>query len=288
MLGIIGGTGLYQMEELAVITKHQVKTPFGSPSDEIIEGAFDCDGKKISVFFLPRHGKNHGFLPHEVNYRANIWALKSLGVTKILSISAVGSLQQEIAPGHLVIPDQYFDFTKGRRASTFLGDGLTAHVSTAKPTCPIMTELLPTLAEKVGATFHTKKSYACVEGPRFGTKTESFFLKNAGNHIVGMTNVPEAFLAREAQICYSTLAVATDYDCWLDDPSTHVSMDKVIALYQKTLATVKQMLPRLAKEMDQSKKSCSCHHSLEGAVMAHREDLKPLQQQILDFLLVRP
>jgi 5'-methylthioadenosine phosphorylase len=280
MIGIIGGTGLYQIEGIDVLESREVETPFGRPSAPVLLGRVGAS----DVAFLPRHGKKHEILPGEINFRANIWALKSVGVRRILSVSAVGSLSEKVRPGELVIPDQYLDFTKGRRVGTFFGDGLVAHVSTAEPSCSAFAEGVEQAAGAIGVSLHRNKTYACVDGPRLGTRAESFFLRNAGGaHIVGMTNVPEAFLAREAQLCYCTLAVVTDYDCWMDDPSQHASVDKVMALYQKNIDRVKTIIERLISNPSEFE-ACSCGKSLEFAVLTREESLRPDQKKILEFL----
>jgi 5'-methylthioadenosine phosphorylase len=204
MLGIIGGTGLYKIDGLSKISTRTVHTPFGSPSADTVIG--ELDGQRIA--FLPRHGLHHQILPSEINFRANIWALKSVGVRKIISVSAVGSLRKEIRPGDLAILAQYFDWTHGTRIGTFFGDGLVAHVSTARPACPALMTRIAQTAAKNGMQIHMGKTYGCVQGPRLGTMAESHFLRSAGCDLVGMTNIPEAFLAREAQLCYSTIAIA--------------------------------------------------------------------------------
>src|SRR6185437_10884827 len=196
MIGIIGGTGLYQMDELRVTDVREAATPFGSPSSPIVLGVL----QDRDVAFLARHGLHHNLLPSEINYRGNVWALKSLGVRTILGVSAVGSLREEIRPGDLALPSQYLDFTKGLRASTFFGRGLVAHVSTAHPTCRSTAAVVARTARALELRLHEDKTYACIEGPRFGTRAESFFLRTAGADLVGMTNVPEAFLACEAQL----------------------------------------------------------------------------------------
>lgn len=262
MLGVIGGTGLYKMEALQGIQKKLVETPFGKPSAEIALGTYE--GNQIA--FLPRHGNHHELLPSEINYRANVWALKSLGVKRIVSVSAVGSLQAEIRPGELAIPSQYVDWTSGRRASTFFGDGIVAHISSAEPTCSSLTQVILESAQALKIPIHAGKTYVCVEGPRLGTRAESFFLKNNGCHLVGMTNVPEVFLCREAQLSYCTLAVVTDYDCWMEDPEQHVSVDKVMALYMKSIDTVQKLLKRVfVAKVDED--SPSSRRSLEGAIV---------------------
>ncbi len=239
MLAIIGGTGIYQFDGLEIIKEHKVETPYGAPSAPIIEGKFG----NIPLFFLPRHGNAHQFLPHEVNYRANIWALKSLGVKQIIGVSATGSLQEEIIPGDISLPSQYIDLIRGKRDKTFFGDGLVAHVSTATPTCATLAANISHAAEQLSMKIHKDKTYACVDGPRLGTRAESLFLKNAVNaDLVGMTNVPEVFLAREAQICYCTIAIATDYDSWQENPAHHVTVEQVISRYGESLEKAKSLL----------------------------------------------
>ena len=234
-LAIIGGTELYQVDALTIINEHDVATPFGIPSAPIIEGRF---GQAKSTFlFLPRHGRSHEYLPSEVNYRANIFALKRLGARRVLSVSATGSLNQNITPGSLALVDQYFDHTRGQRPYSFFGDGVIAHISTARPACPALTHDVFSAARAQGLDMHTGMTYACVEGPRLGTRIESLFLRNIGCDLVGMTNVPEAFLAREAQMAYCTLAIATDYDCWLEDPNQHAQADEIIKLYKNNISS---------------------------------------------------
>jgi 5'-methylthioadenosine phosphorylase len=282
MLAIIGGTGIYQLDGLDMINSHHIDTPFGAPSGDIIEGVFG----DLTLFFLPRHGSNHELLPHEVNYRANIWALKSLGVTKIIGLSATGSLQQEIAPGDLSLPSQYFDFVKGHREKSFFGNGLAAHVSTAQPTCQTLAHNLGLAAQQMELVLHQNKTYACVDGPRLGTRAESLFLKNAVNaDLVGMTNVPEVFLAREAQICYCTIAIATDYDCWLDDPALHVTVEQVISRYGDSLEQAKSLLATyLTKHHQQDNETCSCRSSLAAAVLTPKDTLSEKNKALLELL----
>ncbi|MFO0724945.1 MAG: S-methyl-5'-thioadenosine phosphorylase [Myxococcota bacterium] len=208
-LGVIGGSGLYEMEGLTEKQSVHVDTPFGKPSDALVVGRLE--GRRI--VFLPRHGVGHRILPSEINYRANIWALKSLGVSQLLSISAVGSMKEAIVPGHLVFVDQFIDLTK-RRISTFCGDGLVAHVPMAEPVCPGVRQALIDCAQTLGFPHHSKGTYVCVEGPQFSTRAESMVYRSWGVDVIGMTNMPEAKLAREAEIAYATVALATDYDCW--------------------------------------------------------------------------
>ena len=195
------------------------------------------------MIFLPRHGGGHTLLPSEINYRANIWALKAAGARQLIAVSAVGSLRQDIAPGEFVIPSQYIDHTKGIRERTYFGGGLVAHISTAQPVCPTLSAAVAEAAAAAGYTAHSGKTYVCVEGPRLGTRAESFFLRDGMQaDVVGMTNVPEVFLAREAQLCYTTLAVVTDYDCWQDDPAYHVTAEEVISRFGETIGRAREVV----------------------------------------------
>ena len=279
MIGIIGGTGLYKIDGIQNVTSKKVETPYGAPSAEVTVG--EISGQ--SVAFLPRHGAGHQILPSEINFRANIWALKSVGVRRIISVSAVGSLKEEIRPGDLAVPSQYLDWTKGKRAGTFFGDGIVAHVSTAHPSCPALVKRIASHAKALETPIHSGKAYGCVEGPRLGTRAESLFLQQSGCDLVGMTNVPEVFLAREAQLCYCTVAVVTDYDCWLDDPSQHASVEKVIELYQKNIGRVQELLKRVVS-VDENSSSCECRSSLKYAVLTKEEVLSKEQRQTLAFL----
>jgi len=283
VLGIIGGTGVYALDGLEIVEKHHINTPYGPPSGAVIRGRLS--GQELC--FLSRHGPGHQLLPSEVNYRANIWALKSVGVTRIVAVSAVGSLREEIAPGELSVPDQYFDFVKSPRDKSFFGDGLVAHVSTAEPTCRHLTLQLQQAGNELDVTIHTGKTYGCVDGPRLGTRAESFFLRGAaGCDLVGMTNVPEVFLAREAQICYATLCIATDYDCWLDGPDQHVSVVQVIARYGASLERAKTVLHQLIRDDEQrlEQSTCGCRQSLDFAVMSDPTHLNDDKRALLELL----
>lgn len=279
MIGIIGGTGLYQMEGLEVTLSREIDTPFGRPSGPVMLGRLA--GREIA--FLPRHGLHHDLLPSEINFRANIWALKSVGVRTIIGVSAVGSLREEIRPGDLALPSQYLDFTKGLRAASFFGKGLVAHVSTAHPTCSVTAALIVRVAESIGQPIHRDKTYACVEGPRLGTRAESFWLRGAGADLVGMTNVPEAFLALEAQLGYCVITVATDYDCWLDDASQHVSAEQVIGQFRDSLTRVQRLIGGVAAAYVEDETRV-CRRALKAAVVTPREQLTAEQMQLLDFL----
>lgn len=280
MIGIIGGTGLYKIEELTNVEALEVNTPFGPPSAPMTVGRWG-DQK---VAFLPRHGTSHQLLPSEINFRANIWALKASGVRQVFSVSAVGSLEKEIRPGDLSLPNQYIDFTKGIRERTFFGKGLVAHASTAEPVCSYLSSMTRKTAEAVSSIrVHSKKTYACVEGPRLGTRAESFHLQGAGAHLVGMTNVPEVFLAREAQLCYCTIAVITDYDCWLDDPAEHASVDKVIELYRKNIGHVQEILKSTIQKLG-ANDGCTCRHSLKFSLLTQESSLSEENKKILEVL----
>ena len=279
MLAIIGGSGVYQLEGLQVQQEHRLVTPFGAPSAAIIEGSYHGQ----SVLFLARHGTRHEFLPHEVNYRANIFALKRLGASRVLGISAAGSLREDIKPGELALATQYFDHTRGKRAYSFFGDGIAAHVSTAHPACPSLSNDVVRAAEGCSLSLHRGKTYACVEGPRLGTRAESFFLRDAAQcDLVGMTNVPEAFLAREAQLAYCTICLVTDYDCWMDDPAQHVSVDAFYATYQgateKAKAVIQQLLQSPLTQTPQD-----IREALVGSVLTPNE---ALSEEQLDWLSV--
>ena len=211
-VGIIGGSGLYEMDGLTDVREVTVATPFGAPSDAIVHGRLGA----TELFFLPRHGRGHRLLPSELPFRANLWALKHLGVSRVIAVGAVGSLREEIAPGHLVVPDQFIDRTFNR-VGTFFGNGIVAHVAFGDPVCPVLSQSLVESARRVNATVHVGGTYVCMEGPQFSTRAESELYRSWGASIIGMTNLQEAKLAREAELCFATLALATDYDCWKQD-----------------------------------------------------------------------
>lgn len=241
MLAIIGGTGLYELDGLDIHERLGGDTPFGMPSGDVVRGTLR--GKEL--LFLARHGAGHRLLPHEVNYRANVYSLKRAGATMMLGFSAVGSLVMEVAPGDLAMPEQYIDWTRGARERTFFGGGVAAHVSTAKPVSSALVDSVVAAAARAGLSVHRGLTYACVDGPRLGTQAESHLLRQMGCHLVGMTNAPEVFLAREAQMAYATVGLVTDYDCWLDDPSQHVSVSAVFELYGQSLAKARRLLDAL-------------------------------------------
>lgn len=276
-IGIIGGSGLYEMENVEVIERCKVETPFGEPSDEFILGKFE--GRE--VVFLARHGKGHRCTPSEINYRANIFGMKSLGVEQILSVSAVGSLKEEIAPGHLVFIDQFIDRTTLRKA-TFFGDGIVAHVPLAEPICSVLRKQLSNAAQELKYQHHDGGIYICMEGPQFSTKAESNLYRSWGADVIGMTNLTEAKLAREAQICYSTLALSTDYDCWHadhDSVTTEQVMATMAANIDKAKKIIKAVVPKLALE-----RSCGCARVLQNAVVTDRLSLSTHGKKILNVL----
>jgi 5'-methylthioadenosine phosphorylase len=279
MLAIIGGTGLYQIEGLKVKEELTVSTPFGPASAPVMKAEY---GDR-EVLFLPRHGRTHELLPHEVNYRANIFALKKLGARQVLGFSAVGSLREEIRPGEFAIPSQYFDFVKGNRERTFFGEGVAAHISTAEPVCPNLTTWVAGKAKQMNLPLHLDKTYAGVDGPRLGTKAESHFLRGAGCDLVGMTNVPEVFLAREAQLCYATIGIATDYDCWMDDPSQHVSVADVISRFGDSLAQAKDLLLSLL-ETPLPEAEASYRETLATALLTPPEGIPDEKRALMKVL----
>lgn len=263
-IGIIGGSGLYEMEGLEQVENIKLETPFGDPSDEYVSGILN--GTKL--FFLPRHGRGHRLLPSEVNYRANIFGMKLLGVNRIISVSAVGSLKESICPGHIVIPDQFIDRTKGIRKDTFFGEGIVAHVGFADPTCRALSDMLYHAAVKAGAETHNGGTYICMEGPAFSTRAESFMYRNIGGDIIGMTNLTEAKLAREAEICYGSLSLSTDYDCW------HVSHDDVtieaiLEIIRNNVSMAKNIIRHVTANVSKDL-PCPCHNALANAIITDR------------------
>ena len=266
-IGVIGGSGLYGMEELEVHEERRIETPFGDPSDPYVLG--EIDGQKVA--FLARHGHGHRIMPSELNFRANIYGFKVLGAECILSVSAVGSLQEQYAPTHVVVPDQFLDRTR-HRPDTFFGDGLVAHVSLADPICPGLADLLADNTEAEGATLHRGGTYVCMEGPQFSTRAESNTYRQWGMDIIGMTNLQEAKLAREAEICYSTLAMVTDYDCWHQEEED-VTVDAVIQILQQNAALAQRVVRRTIAQLadvDPSSKDCPCVDALATALITDR------------------
>jgi 5'-methylthioadenosine phosphorylase len=274
---VIGGSGLYQIEGLQNARELEVKTPFGKPSDKLILGKLSG----AEVVFLARHGRGHRLLPGEINFRANIFALKKLGVERIISVSAVGSLRKEIAPGHLVVPDQFIDRTT-QRPSTFFGGGIVAHVSLAEPFCPELSGQLLRAAKAASAFAHGGGVYLCMEGPQFSTRAESNLYRAWGADIIGMTNLQEAKLAREAEICFGTLAMATDYDCW-NEEAGNVEIEQVLKILSSNVELAKKTIHNVI-EAAPAARSCSCNNALKNAIITERRkipkklraDLRPI------------
>ncbi len=266
-IGIIGGSGLYQMEGLTDVEEREIDTPFGPPSDTIVLGTLD----KKRVAFLPRHGRGHRILPTDVPYRANIYALKLLGVKRIVSVNAVGSLCQEMAPMDIVVPDQLIDCTR-RRASTFFGEGIVAHVGFAQPFCPEMRNATCAAGGSTGAQIHERGTHVVIEGPQFSTLAESMMFRSIGANIVGMTALPEAKLAREAEMCYVSVAFVTDYDCW---HPTHesVTTEMILACLLMGAETARAIVRGILRDLP-ADRSCSCGSALSGAIVT-RVDLVP-------------
>jgi len=259
-IGVIGGSGLYAMEGLTKIKTVKMMTPFGRPSDDYLVGTLH--GKRVA--FLPRHGRGHRILPSDINYRANIYGMKKLGVERIISVSAVGSTKEEIKPGDIVIPDQFYDHTKHRR-STFFGNGVVAHVGMAEPVCADLGRVLSEAGAMVGATVHRGGTYLCMEGPQFSTRAESLTYRSWNVDVIGMTNATEAKLAREAELCYSTIALATDYDCW-HHSEEDVTVEAVLAVMKHNVETSKAMI-REAVRMLSGPRACGCGESLRNTIM---------------------
>ncbi len=265
-IGIIGGSGLYNIEGITDVENVKVDTPFGDPSDQFITGKLE--GK--DVVFLPRHGKNHSILPSELNFRANIYGMKKLGVERIIAVSAVGSMKEEIKPLDIVIPDQFIDRTKGRKDS-FFGDGIVGHVSLADPVCSVLAETLHKAATNAGSTVHKGGTYVCIEGPQFSTRAESLTYRQWDVSVIGMTNLQEAKLAREAEICYSTLALSTDYDCWHEgeeDVTAEIVLENIRKNVDMAKAIVKQAIP-----MIEGNRSCGCVSASANSIVTHKENI---------------
>lgn len=279
-IGVIGGSGLYNMPELTDVEEHQVATPFGPPSDAIRIGALA--GTRVA--FIARHGQGHIHAPSEVPYRANIYALKTLGVERVIAVSACGSLREEMAPGHVVIPDQLVDFTKDERGRTFFGRGLVAHVGPADPFCPELSVIVADSVSTAGGTAHRGGTYVTIEGPRFSTRAESALYRQWGCDIIGMTTSPEAYLAREAEMCYAVMAHVTDYDVWHE--SGDVSVEMVVQTLNANLRLAQQALVEVVQRLEccAPPDMCGCQSALASALMTDRaripaktlEDLWPI------------
>jgi 5'-methylthioadenosine phosphorylase len=278
-LGVIGGSGLYEMEGLTDIRPVTVDTPFGKPSDEYITGVLDG----VKMVFLPRHGRGHRLLPSEVNYRANIYGMKKLGVERIISVSAVGSMKEEIPPGDIVIPDQFIDRTKGVRKDTFFGEGVVAHVGFADPVCASLSDVLLGSAREAGATVHKGGTYICMEGPAFSTRAESYLYRSFGVSVIGMTNLTEAKLAREAEICYGTIALSTDYDCW-HEHHDDVTVEAIVAIIRQNVAMAKNII-RCAVGKISRVRTCPCATALQFAVITDKSLIPEEAKKRLDIII---
>jgi 5'-methylthioadenosine phosphorylase len=277
MVGVIGGSGLYEMEGLEDVQSISLNTPFGEPSDSFIIGRLE--GVKIA--FLPRHGKGHRIQPSSLNFRANIYGMKMLGVQWIIGVSAVGSMKESIHPGDMIIPNQFIDRTV-RRPNTFFTDGIVCHISFADPVCPVLSQILVQSGKAAGATVHQEGTYLCIEGPQFSTRAESNLYRTWGVDVIGMTNLPEAKLAREAEICYATIAFATDYDCWHQEASD-VSIGEILRILAQSTKTAKSAI-RMAIQDLPGKRECICATALQHALITSKKlipekmkkDLEPI------------
>ena len=279
-IGIIGGSGLYQMEGFTNLKEIRMNTPFGKPSDAIILGNFHG----LRVAFLSRHGRGHHTLPSGINYRANIHALKAVGVTRVFSVSAVGSMKEAIRPGDFVLPDQFIDRTT-QRANTFFDQGIVAHVAFADPICGSLSTVLEKASQKVSVKVHRPGTYLCIEGPQFSSRAESILYRQWGVDVIGMTNLPEAKLAREAELCYATLALVTDYDCWHETEDA-VSVGAILSIMHKNVDTAKIVLQQ-ALEIVKDLGACSCHTALEHAVITPLDRMSPILRKRYQVLLRR-
>jgi len=264
VVGVIGGSGLYEMEGLEEVQTISLKTPFGNPSDSFIVGRLEG----VKVAFLPRHGKGHRIQPSSLNFRANIYAMKKLGAQWIIGVSAVGSMKESIQPGDMVIPNQFIDQTK-RRPGTFFDDGIVAHISFADPVCPILSQILCEAGKGAGATVHKDGTYICIEGPQFSTRAESRLYRTWNVDVIGMTNLPEAKLAREAEICYSTIAFATDYDCW-HETVEDVSIGEVLRILAQSAKIAKGAIRQAIKHLPE-KRECLCANALKYALITGKK-----------------
>lgn len=279
-IGVIGGSGLYQIEGFENIRETKISTPFGDPSDAYIEGTLD--GKEL--VFLPRHGRGHRISPTEINYRANIFGMKQLGVEQILSASAVGSLKEELKPLDVVLPDQFVDRTNRQRESTFFGNGVVAHVSFADPICSDLAKIVHQSCKELNVTSHLGGTYLNMEGPAFSTRAESNLYRSWGMDIIGMTNLVEAKLAREAEICYTTIALVTDYDCWHEEHDA-VSVEQVIAYLMKNVENAKKIIAKTVQAMTLENRNCKCPSALKNAIITDRKAISENARARLDILI---
>lgn len=277
-IGVIGGSGLYAMSRLENVQEVQVETPFGAPSDAYITGTLQ--GR--DMVFLPRHGRGHRIAPSALNFRANIYGLKQLGVEWVLSISAVGSMREDIHPGDLVLPDQFFDRTRSR-VSTFFDRDVVVHVAFADPVCSVLARALHEAATQTSATVHVGGTYLCIEGPQFSTRAESNIYRQWGVDVIGMTNLPEARLAREAELCYATLALATDYDCWHESASD-VDIEAILALLHRNVELAQEVIERMVPQVPPTR-SCPCSTALQQAIITSPEMIPDTAKERLGLLI---
>jgi 5'-methylthioadenosine phosphorylase len=277
-IGIIGGSGLYHMPGFETQEEVRLETPFGQPSDAYIVGSLE--GKQVA--FLSRHGRGHRIQPSDINFRANICGMKMLGVERIVSVSAVGSLKEEHKPLEFVIPDQFFDRTRGR-ISTFFGDGVVAHISFADPVCPQLSRVIETCCKSSGVTGKRGGTYLCMEGPAFSTRAESNVYRQWGMDVIGMTNLQEAKLAREAEICYVTVAMVTDYDCWHESHEA-VTVDQILATMGKNVENAQRVVREAVRTIPETR-SCSCGRALQHAILTHRDAISPAAKERLNLLI---
>jgi 5'-methylthioadenosine phosphorylase len=277
-IGVIGGSGLYSMSGLTNSSEVRLKTPFGQPSDAIIVGMLE--GKRVA--FLARHGRGHRIMPTELNFRANIYAMKMLGVQRIISVSAVGSLQEDLRPGDFLVPDQFFDRTKGR-ISTFFGNGIVAHVTFDKPTCAQLSGALADACVSCGVPVHRKGTYVCIEGPQFSTLAEAHYHRAMKFDVIGMTNVTEAKLAREAEICYATIAMVTDYDCWHPEHDS-VTVATIVATLNKNATHAQNVLREAVKILPEDR-PCKCGDALKHAIITDPKVMPPKTKKTLAAII---
>lgn len=278
-IGIIGGSGLYEIEGLGKVEKVRLDTPFGKPSDEFILSNLQGE----DLVFLPRHGKGHRLIPSELNFRANIYGMKKLGVERIISVSAVGSLKEEIKPQDFLLPDQFVDRTNQARKTTFFGEGIAAHIGLAEPVCPTLVETVYASAKKLGLSIHPKGTYLNMEGPAFSTKAESFLYKRWGLDVIGMTNMSEARLAREAEICYVTVAMVTDYDCWHEEEET-VSADLILQNMHKNVENARKLIKTAIPKIP-AKRDCLCAQALKNAIITAPAEISPEARKRLEIII---
>lgn len=286
IIGVLGGSGLYEMAGLSSVREVTVETPFGAPSDAYIVGELG----DVRLVFLPRHGRGHRFLPSEINYAANVHGMKQLGVEYILSVSAVGSLREHIRPGDVVLPDQFIDRTRGTRRSTFYGNGVVGHVSFADPICGTLHDTLVEVAQAErgdAAGVHTRGTYVVMEGPAFSTRAESHLYRSWGADVIGMTNLPEAKLAREAEICYATVALPTDYDCWREEEAP-VSVDAVVAVLRRNVDLARRIIRSAAERIAAlPPRTCDCASAGRFAVMTATDQISAEAYARLELIIGR-